>query len=350
MDIKSVPTVEPIIYDAILTDNEAERRLSGVFAVGLVKAPAIQADFVKYAAPTKVVQAAPEERRLTGPLVIPDQLVASGYASDGTPIYTRYSADVIRHMSEQANIRGIGRAVNHEHGKEPGGLYIVESWLIKDPAKDKAAALGMDYPAGTWMVTVAVHNDSYWQEYVETGAVKGFSLEGLIDLKRAVQAAPKRKRSLRQLVYKAVEATVKAIMQADPRNVTQIQNDIMEVFIDMGSERVPLMLDDAGMLPVYDSTGAAIGTLQFVPAEAATEVEQSATPPKDGEAEKDKKMQAAIQSAVEAATKALQSELATLKKAVQSSKQTLPETPEKGPVDKHQSLVEALKVVASIRK
>ena len=356
-DIKNAPIVEPIIYDAIIADNPAEQRLSGVFALGLVKSPAIKADFVKYGAPAKVVQAAQEERRLTGPLAIPDQLVASGVANDGTPVYTRYSADVIRHISEQANIRGIGRAVNHEHGSEPGGLYIVESWTIKDPAKDKAAALGMDYPAGTWMVTVAVQNDSYWQEYVKTGEVKGFSLEGLIDLKRSVQSEPKpkAKRSLSRLVYKAVQATVRAIMQADEPKVTQIQNAIMEVFIDMGEERIPLMLPEEGM-PVYDSTGATIGTLQFVPAEITEEVEQGEN--KDTDKEKEAAvqaqpdMQAAIKQSLEAATKPLMAEIAALKKAMQSSKQTLPETadPAGKAVDKKQSYVDALEAIKANRK
>jgi len=335
-DIKNAPIVEPIIYDAIIADNPAEQRLSGVFALGLVKSPAIQADFVKYSAPTKVVQAAQEERRLTGPLAIPDQLVASGQANDGTPVYTRYSADVIRHISEQANIRGIGRAVNHEHGSEPGGLYIVESWIIKDPAKDKAAALGMDYPAGTWMVTVAVQNDSYWQEYVQT-------------------PKPKAKRSLSKLVYKAVQATVRAIMQADEPKVTQIQNAIMEVFIDMGEERIPLMLPEEGM-PVYDSTGATIGMLQFVPAEITEEVEQGEN--KDADKEKEAAvqaqpdMQAAIKQSLEAATKPLMAEIAALKKAMQSSKQTLPETadPAGKAVDKKQSYVDALEALKANRK
>jgi len=33
-------------------------------------------------------------------------------------------------------------------------------------------------PVGTWMGAVKVNNDKIWNEYVKTGKVKGFSIEG----------------------------------------------------------------------------------------------------------------------------------------------------------------------------
>jgi hypothetical protein len=37
---------------------------------------------------------------------------------------------------------------------------------------------GMDLPLGTWFGTMKVNNEQVWQEFVKTGAVKGFSIEG----------------------------------------------------------------------------------------------------------------------------------------------------------------------------
>ena len=33
-------------------------------------------------------------------------------------------------------------------------------------------------PVGTWMASVKVEDDGIWNDYVKTGKVKGFSLEG----------------------------------------------------------------------------------------------------------------------------------------------------------------------------
>ena len=36
----------------------------------------------------------------------------------------------------------------------------------------------MDLPVGTWMVSMKVNNEEVWNDYVKTGKVKGFSIEG----------------------------------------------------------------------------------------------------------------------------------------------------------------------------
>ena len=36
----------------------------------------------------------------------------------------------------------------------------------------------MEVPVGTWMGTVKVNNEDVWNDYVKTGKVKGFSIEG----------------------------------------------------------------------------------------------------------------------------------------------------------------------------
>jgi hypothetical protein len=37
---------------------------------------------------------------------------------------------------------------------------------------------GMDLPLGSWVGSVKVNNDKIWNEFVKTGKVKGFSIEG----------------------------------------------------------------------------------------------------------------------------------------------------------------------------
>ena len=65
-----------------------------------------------------------------------------------------------------------------EHQYEINGLSLVESWIVEDKVHDKSVKYGMDLPLGTWVGAVKVNNDKIWTEFVKTGKVKGFSIEG----------------------------------------------------------------------------------------------------------------------------------------------------------------------------
>jgi hypothetical protein len=65
-----------------------------------------------------------------------------------------------------------------EHQYEINGLSLVESWIVEDKVHDKSVKYGMDLPLGTWVGSVKVNNDNIWNEFVKTGKVKGFSIEG----------------------------------------------------------------------------------------------------------------------------------------------------------------------------
>ena len=65
-----------------------------------------------------------------------------------------------------------------EHQLPLSGLSLVESWIVEDDVHDKSRKYGMEVPVGTWMGSVKVNNEEVWNDYVKTGKVKGFSIEG----------------------------------------------------------------------------------------------------------------------------------------------------------------------------
>ena len=65
-----------------------------------------------------------------------------------------------------------------EHEHEINGISLVESWIVEDKENDKSNMYGMDLPLGSWVGAIKVDNDKIWNEYVEQGLVKGFSIEG----------------------------------------------------------------------------------------------------------------------------------------------------------------------------
>ena len=85
--------------------------------------------------------------------------------------------------------------LDHENG-----LSLVESWIVEDKVHDKSVKYGMDLPIGTWMGSVKVNNEQVWNEFVKTGKVKGFSIEGYF--------ADKMERPKEPIKEEEVEATL----------------------------------------------------------------------------------------------------------------------------------------------
>ena len=153
---------------------------AGVFAVSIVEDPAIQEDFVYLSKQVEIVRMSTqndEKRILLGAALIPDMTIPRLNA-DGSVYHIRFSADTIRQASELYAINGFQSAVTLEHEKSVDGLTVVESWIIEDENNDKSRKYGMNLPVGTWMLSMKVNNDEIWNDYVKTGKVNGFSIEG----------------------------------------------------------------------------------------------------------------------------------------------------------------------------
>jgi len=65
-----------------------------------------------------------------------------------------------------------------EHTEVVNGCVVVESWIVEDVTNDKSNLYGFNAPKGTWMVSIKVNNKTIWDEFVKTGIVQGFSIEG----------------------------------------------------------------------------------------------------------------------------------------------------------------------------
>ena len=78
-----------------------------------------------------------------------------------------------------------------EHQAELSGMSVVESWIVEDETHDKSRKYGLNMPVGTWMVSMKVNNDEVWKDYVKTGKVKGFSIEGYFTDKVAMSIIQK---------------------------------------------------------------------------------------------------------------------------------------------------------------
>jgi len=163
------------IIELLIDEDEL---LSGIEAISIVDRPAIQEHFIALSEQPKVqlAEVDKEKRILMGAALVPNKNIYRADAEEEYYIY--FSEDTVRKASELFLMRGNQNKSTLEHEAELNGLSVVESWIIEDETHDKSRKYGMDLPIGTWMVSMKVNNDEVWNNYVKTGKVKGFSIEG----------------------------------------------------------------------------------------------------------------------------------------------------------------------------
>ena len=158
----------------LILDEESEL---GIEAISVVENPAIEEDFVALKSQEfKLAEIDGERRILMGALLIPNKPIYRRNGEDEYYIY--FSKDTVLKASQMylMNSKQNNSTLEHQHAIE--GLSLVESWIVEDKVHDKSVKYGMDLPLGSWVGSVKVNNDQIWNEFVKTGKVKGFSIEG----------------------------------------------------------------------------------------------------------------------------------------------------------------------------
>ena len=162
------------IVELILDDENLN---AGIDAISIVENPAIEEDFIALKSQEiKFAEVDKERKVLIGPLLTPNKPIYR--TSDQGEYYIYFSRKTVLKASQMFLKNGKQKNSTLEHKEPLEGLTLVESWIVEDKEKDKSALYDMDVPLGTWMGTVKVDNDEVWEDYVKTGKVKGFSIEG----------------------------------------------------------------------------------------------------------------------------------------------------------------------------
>lgn len=162
----------------------------GISAISLVDRPAIESDFIALSAvPIKLAKVDEEKRILMGAALIPDRQILRLDEKSGEEYYIYFSKETVRKASERFLTLGNQNNTTIQHKSPLENLSVVESWLVEDIKKDKSAIYGLDAPVGTWLVSVKVNNEEVWNEFVKTGYVKGFSIEGMFSKNIQVSAS-----------------------------------------------------------------------------------------------------------------------------------------------------------------
>ena len=172
-------------FKVILNDEEE----NGVFAISHVLDPAIEAMYVfmgnEKDVEIKLATVSDEKRIVVGPVLIPNQLILRKHPTTGDPFNIFFDAETIKHIQENFVSKSYQNNSTIEHdGELIKDVSFVETWIKEDDVHDKSVLYGFDQPIGTMFAMQKVKNDDVWNDYIKTGKVKGFSIDGVFDLEK----------------------------------------------------------------------------------------------------------------------------------------------------------------------
>lgn len=160
-----------------LTLEELEQ---GIDATALVENPAIQRNWMAFKEHKSYeFKTHNEEKRiLAGALMVADFPMYRNM--NGKEFFVKFSSETIEQLADRMVLNNKLTAFNFEHDskKELADMHIQQFFIIN-------TELGMDTPKGfdelpngSLFAFVKVNNEQVWNDYVKTGIVKGFSIEG----------------------------------------------------------------------------------------------------------------------------------------------------------------------------
>jgi len=146
--------------------------------IALVDDPAIQLNWLKF--DSKARFAADKER----------QLVMGAFMVANMPIYRRdvqmgeyyvvFDKEEIYKIVQKFFRNNMTSNFNIMHdGVKVDGVYMIESFIIDESRGVRAPEAFKDLSEGSWLGTVKIDNPDIWNAFINTGELKGFSIEGL---------------------------------------------------------------------------------------------------------------------------------------------------------------------------
>lgn len=168
-------------YEAVFD----EEHNTGVYGISLVHNPAMQGMFIALNEDTKIKfkDVNKEEKKVVGLVLEPNKPIYRN--NNGEEYNIVFSEQTIKNLSYNFFKQNFQKnsTIEHEENQRIEGVTFVESWIVEDKKNDKQNIYGFDYPVGSWLAVLKIDNDDIWDNYVKTGQVRGFSIDGLLSLK-----------------------------------------------------------------------------------------------------------------------------------------------------------------------
>jgi hypothetical protein len=235
------------IYKITVGDRDDE----GIMDVSFVSEPAVEVDFVALKREREKIKMSLDSKKhiLTGPLLIPNKLIYRLDENDN-PYYITFSEDVIERLSHKM-LKDTTAIFDTslQHQERLNGNQLVEMWIINNTDNDKAKELGFNLPKGTLMASYKINDDKFWNEQVETGKVKGFSIEAYLEQEKLSKIKIQNKNNMakkkekKESLFSRIKNVIMDIQTVEGKDTTKSGESVLIFQLYDGSE---VMVDEDG--------------------------------------------------------------------------------------------------------
>ena len=245
-------------YKVIFNEEENE----GVYAVSLVSDPAIGVNFITLSKQKEIKLATvnEEQRILMGAILIPNQPIYRN--QDGHEFNIVFPKETIKQVQQNFALKGYQNNSTIEHsGEQIQNVTFVESWIKEDEVHDKSVHYGFNEEVGTWFGLMKVNNNEIWNDYVKTGKVKGFSIDGVFDMEKV---------NLKTEINMNLESIVNAIKEGFASITLSTETEQVETVETVEVAMATMMLKDG--VTILEAESFEAGQAVFIVAENGDKV------------------------------------------------------------------------------
>ena len=152
----------------------------GIDFISLVNYNAIESNWVALSNETKL-HFNQDKQLLYGAILIPDQPIYR-YSKQMGEFYVVFTREEILKLVRKFQAQQKTINLNYQHKKDTqiANAVVQEIWIVEQP--DKSNKYVENLPDGTAFVVAHIGDSKFWNEEVKTGNVRGFSIEGFLDM------------------------------------------------------------------------------------------------------------------------------------------------------------------------
>jgi len=148
----------------------------GVFQISQVEEPAIEVNFVAFSSEVeeKMEFSIDEEKmQLAGPILISNKEMYRKEL-DG---YIKFTDESLIKARDSFKMNNNNFSMNVEHSDKKAPSFVMEDWMVEPGVGDKSSKWGFSFDSLTWFGVIKITSKDYWDKFIKTGLVKGFSVE-----------------------------------------------------------------------------------------------------------------------------------------------------------------------------
>ena len=163
------------VYEIMIDEND---ELTGVDFISLVDYPAMELNWIKMEKQKIQFKADKKKKMVYGVFIVPDKMIYREDPQMGQ-YYTFFSKDTIEIIVKKFNKNNFNKNINFQHGDNKVKGFVVENFITSDKIK---VDFGFEVPDGSWVGSVHIEDEMFWNDFIETESLKGFSVEILSQL------------------------------------------------------------------------------------------------------------------------------------------------------------------------